>query len=292
MIYKRPRLPHTARVIVFLNGQFLPEEEAKVSVFDRGFLYGDGIFETLRVNNGKPFLLDRHIGRLQHGMGTLHIGERYDFGQLVQHTTALIAKNNSTNAVLRIHVTRGAGKRGYSPSGNFDPTVLMSLHEAPSIDPDTARPRKLITATQVLSDHDPMSTVKTTNKLPHILATREAEVAGADDALLTNREGNVSEATSSNLFWINNSEIITPPLQSGCLSGITRGMVLELAASIGLPTHQLNAVPRDLYAADGVFLTNSVSEIQPANSLDGHDLAVSPLIHELHLAYHEVMAAQ
>ncbi|MDG1832053.1 MAG: aminotransferase class IV, partial [Verrucomicrobiota bacterium] len=77
MIYKRPRHPHTAPVIVFLNGQFLPEEEAKVSVFDRGFLYGDGIFETLRVNNGKPFLLDRHIGRLQHGMGTLHIGERY-----------------------------------------------------------------------------------------------------------------------------------------------------------------------------------------------------------------------
>ena len=292
MIYKRPRHPHTARVIVFLNGQFLPEEEAKVSVFDRGFLYGDGIFETFCVNNGKPFLLDRHIGRLQHGMGTLHIGERYDFGQLLQHATALIAENNCKNAVLRIHVTRGAGKRGYSPSGNFEPTVLMSLHEAPSIDPDTARPRKLITATQVLSDHDPMSTVKTTNKLPYILAKREAEVAGADDALLTNREGNVSEATSSNLFWINNSEIITTPLQSGCISGITRGMVLELAAAIGVPTHQLNAEPRDLYAVDGIFLTNSVSEIQTVNSLDGHEIAVSPLIHQLHLAYHEVMAAQ
>jgi aminodeoxychorismate lyase len=280
------------RVIVFLNGQFLPEEEAMISVFDRGFLYGDGIFETLRVNNGKPFLLDRHIGRLQHGMGTLHIGERYNFGQLLQHATAVIAKNNCKNAVLRIHVTRGPGKRGYSPSGNFEPTVLMSIHEAPSIDPNTARPRKIITATQVLSDHDPMSTVKTTNKLPYILAKREAEVAGADDALLTNREGNVSEATSSNLFWINNSEIITTPLQSGCISGITRGMVLELAAAIGVPTHQLNAEPRDLYAVDGLFLTNSVSEIQTVNSLDGHDIAVSPLIHQLHLAYHEVIAAQ
>jgi len=279
-------------VIVFLNGQFLPEEEAKISVFDRGFLYGDGIFETLRVNNGKPFLLDRHIGRLQHGMGTLHIGERYDFAQLIQHATELVSKNNASDAVLRIHVTRGAGKRGYSPSGNFEPTVLMSIHEAPPIDPDNVLPSKLITATQVLSDHDPLSTVKTTNKLPHILATREAEAANADDALLTNREGNVSEATSSNLFWINNSEIITPPPQSGCLSGITRGMVLELAASIGLPTHQLNATPRELYGADGVFLTNSVREIQPVGSLDGHDLAVSPLIHELHLAYHEVMDAQ
>ena len=279
-------------MIVFLNGQFLPEEEAKISVFDRGFLYGDGIFETLRVNNGKPFLLDRHIGRLQHGMGTLHIGERYDFAQLIQHATELVSKNNASDAVLRIHVTRGAGKRGYSPSGNFEPTVLMSIHEAPPIDPDNVLPSKLITATQVLSDHDPLSTVKTTNKLPHILATREAEAANADDALLTNREGNVSEATSSNLFWINNSEIITPPPQSGCLSGITRGMVLELAASIGLPTHQLNATPRELHGADGVFLTNSVREIQPVGSLDGHDLAVSPLIHELHLAYHEVMDAQ
>ena len=274
---------------VFLNGDFIEEEEANISVFDRGFMYGDGVFETLRIYNGKPFLFDRHIGRLSHGLGSLFIGDKYSFSEYLEHTRELIEKNNVTEGVLRIQATRGPGKRGYSTTGNYDPTVLISLHEAPNIDPNNILPVKLATSTQILSDHDPFSTLKTTNKLANIVALREAEKIGMDDALLTNQTGNITEASGSNVFWIKNNALLTPPVSSGCLSGITRGMILELAIAMNLPAAQQDITPTQLGDAESVFLTNSVREIQPVIQIDNKSIAISPLIAKLHATYREAV---
>jgi aminodeoxychorismate lyase len=276
-------------MIVFINGDFVEEEEATVSVFDRGFLYGDGVFETLRIYNGKPFLFDRHIGRLSHGLGSLFIGDKYSFSEYLEHTRELIEKNNVTEGVLRIQATRGPGKRGYSTTGNYDPTVLISLHVAPNVDLNNVLPVKLATSTQILSDHDPFSTLKTTNKLANIVALREAEKVGMDDALLTNHNGNVTEASGSNVFWIKDGALFTPPVSSGCLSGITRGMILELAITMNLPTTQQNITPTQLCDAESVLLTNSVREIQPVIQIDGKSITISPLIAKLHGVYRKAV---
>ena len=276
-------------MIVFINGNFIEEEEATISVFDRGFLYGDGVFETLRIYNGKPFLFDRHIGRLSHGLGSLFIGDKYSFSEYLEHTRELIEKNTVTEGVLRIQATRGPGKRGYSTTGNYDPTVLISLHVAPNVDLNNVLPVKLATSTQILSDHDPFSTLKTTNKLANIVALREAEKAGRDDALLTNQTGNITEASGSNVFWTKDNTLFTPPVSSGCLSGITRGMILELAIALKLPTSQQDITPTELGNAESVFLTNSVREIQPVIQIDDKLIAISPLVARLHAAYREAV---
>ena len=274
-------------MIVFINGDFIEEEEAMVSVFDRGFLYGDGVFETLRIYNGKPFLFDRHIGRLSHGLGSLFIGDKYSFSEYLEHTRELIERNNVTDGVLRIQATRGPGKRGYSTTGNYNPTVLISLHEAPNVDLNNVQPVKLATSIQILSDHDPFSTLKTTNKLANIVALREAEKIGMDDALLTNQTGNITEASGSNVFWTKDNTLFTPPVSSGCLSGITRGMILELAITLKLPTSQQDITPTELGNAESVFLTNSVREIQPVLQVNDKSISISPLIGRLHAAYRE-----
>lgn len=270
---------------VYLNGAFVPEEEATVSVFDRGVLYGDGVFETLRVYRGKPFLLDRHLGRLSHSLDSLHIPEKLDFGDYLKVSADLIERNKVSDGILRIQVTRGVGKRGFSSTGNYNPTVIISLHDAPPITDDTPAKLKLISATNVLSDHDPFSTLKTTNKLVNIVAMREAEMARADDALLCNRTGFITESTSSNIFAVRKGELQTPPLNCGCMAGITRGFVLELAVGLGLKSIQNNLSPEDLVGAEGVFLTNSVREIQPVESIDGESIASSDVTGIIRQAY-------
>ena len=237
---------------IFLNGEFIQEEEARVSVFDRGFLYGDGVFETLRVYNGKPFLLDRHLGRLAHSLGGLYINDPYDFEQWYDYVKELIVRNNAKESILRIQVSRGVGKRGYTSSGNYSPTAVISLHDAPPVN-DKGHQLDLIAASGILADHDPLSTLKTSNKLVNIIAMREAERAEAHDAVLFNGQGYTTETSSSNIFIILEGKLYTPPLASGCLAGITRGYVLELAAELGIDSLQKDLELEQLKNSEGFF---------------------------------------
>ena len=271
---------------VFLNGEWIPEEQAQVSAFDRGFLYGDGVFETIRIYQGHPFLLERHLGRLAHGLSGLHIEDPFSFDEWTDYCRELIARNKVSDGILRLYITRGTGKRGYSSMGCSSPTVLISPHDAPPVaDPKTRV--DIITAAGILSDHDPLSTFKTANKLVNIIAMREAERAEVHDALLLNRNGHATETAASNIFAVAENVLRTPPLASGCLGGITRGFVLELAADLGIRTAQCDLPPEDLRLADGLFLTNSVREIQPIATLDGHLIKQSPLTLKLQETYRE-----
>jgi len=271
---------------IFLNGEFIQEEEARVSVFDRGFLYGDGVFETLRVYNGKPFLLDRHLGRLAHSLGGLYINDPYDFEQWYDYVKELIVRNNAKESILRIQVSRGVGKRGYTSSGNYSPTAVISLHDAPPVN-DKGHQLDLIAASGILADHDPLSTLKTSNKLVNIIAMREAERAEAHDAVLFNGQGYTTETSSSNIFIILEGKLYTPPLASGCLAGITRGYVLELAAELGIDSLQKDLELEQLKNSEGFFLTNSIQEIQPVKSLNGDSINQSPVTSELQRVYRQ-----
>jgi aminodeoxychorismate lyase len=279
-------------VIVFLNGRFVPEEQAVVSAFDRGFLYGDGLFETLRVFNGKPFRWAQHFERLQRGADFLGIRIPFPVETLRDFAGELIAKNRLPDALLRLTLSRGVGPRGYSPRGADKPTLTMSLHPAPEMDPADPPKWRLITASARLPSGEPLAQFKTCNKLPQVLARAEADAAGADEALLLNTDGFVVEAASSNLFWIEGEGVCTPPLAGGILPGVTRAVVLEICQSQGVATRERNLTASDLKRAKGVFLSLSSFGIVEARSLDGSGLEPSPLIGGIRVAYQELVCAE
>jgi len=273
-------------VKVSLNGKLVPVEKATVSVFDRGFLYGDGVYETLRVIDGQPLLLFQHLGRLEHGLDTLRMKldlELDDFSRLVKE---VIAANVVDDGVLRIQVTRGTGERGFAPIGEGRPTVVLSTHPVPELAKNEDGLR-LMTSTQVVRAHDPLSTIKSCNKLPYILAAREAARYQMDDALLMNREGEVTETTVSNIFWIDEGIVCTPPISVGCLAGVTRAHVLKLCERLNMTAAEAITTPKLLLQTEGIFVTNSVHGIRPVIWLDGEELTIPSLVGEVARAYEE-----
>jgi branched-chain amino acid aminotransferase len=270
-------------MIVFLNGQFVPEEEALVSVFDRGFLYGDGLFETVRVFAGRPFRWEQHIQRFAQGAAFLKIECPISASALRAAVDELIARNQMPECLLRVTLTRGVGVRGYSPKGADRPTLVMSLHPAPA---DERAPRwRLKTSEFRLPANAPLAQFKTCNKLAQILARAQADEAGADEALLLNTDGWVVEASSSNLFWMEDGAVCTPPLASGILQGVTRAVVRELCQTLGVQSRESQITPQDLLKVEGAFLSLSSYGIVEAVSLDGKPLSSSPLTERLQSAY-------
>lgn len=263
-------------MLVFLNGRLVPEADAVVSAFDRGFLYGDGLFETLRMMNGVPLDWSGHWRRLAAGAETLRIKLPFTADFLRTQARELSRQNQLPDALLRLALSRGPGPRGYSPQGADTPTVVMSLHPAPALGP--AAPQwKLHTASLRVPAGDALTACKSANKLVHILARAEAEAAGADEALLLNSLGEVAEAASASLFWLEQETVHTPPLTSGALPGTTRELVLGWCAGHKVPFHETVAEPARLQRADGCFLTLSSLGVVEVASLDGHAMSRAPL---------------
>ena len=276
-------------MIVFFNGEFVPEEKAVVSVFDRNFLYGDGLFETLRVVSGRPFRWDQHLVRLQRGIDFLGFHLPFEPGEIRGFADELIRRNRSPEAVLRIVLSRGTGPRGYSPKGAGRPVLVMSLHPARQLDQQEPPRWRLITSSFRLQCADPLAHFKTCNRLPQILARAQAEASGADEALLLNTKGEVAETASSNLFWIERAVVCTPPITSGALPGVTRALILEICAALGLPTREASARPEALPHMDGLFLTVSSWGIIEATTLDNQQLGQSPVVQTIREAYQETV---
>ena len=280
---------HTRGVIVFINGRFVPEAEAVVSVFDRGFLYGDGLFETTRVLGGRPFIWDRHLARFRRGAELLHLTVPFTNAELTGFVSELIERNQTSEAVLRLNLSRGSGPRGYSSKGCEKPTLVISLHPAPV--EGNRKPLNLVTSTHRLAPGDAMAHAKTASKLPYILARAEAEACGADEALLLNTNGEAVEGAGGNLFWISSSSIFTPSLTSGTLAGVTRGFVLELCQRLNLTAAETIISAAQLHATEGLFLTNSVQGVVEVSSLDGRTIPASPVTARLRAAYEEAVRA-
>lgn len=277
-------------MIVWLNGEFLPADQACVSVFDRSFLYGDGLFETIRVCDGQPVLWDRHLHRLRAGARTLDMPpwEPPDV-PLLDLATDLLRRNAAAHAVLRIHLSRGPGQRGYSPRGARHPTLLISVHPAPSLDADPPSPWRLRTASIRLPVRDPLGCLKTASKLAHIMARAEAEAAGADEALLLNTSGQIAEAAAANVFWVEGAIVCTPALAEGGLAGVTRGFVIELFRQQGWSVQETARGPDALVNAAGVFLTLTTYGLIEGIELDGNPLRRHPQVPEWRRLYREAI---
>ena len=266
---------------VFLNGEFVPAALASVSVLDRGFLYGDGLFETMRVHRGQPFCWEAHLERFERGAMFLKIRPPFTREQLLAAALKLIESNQLPDAVLRLMLSRGPGARGYSPRGANTPTTVMTLHPLP----EPPLSLRLVTAALRVPTGDPFAPYKIANRLTHIMARAEAEERGADEALLLNTNGHVAETASGNVFWIERGLVCTPPDDAGALHGITRGVVRELCGELGLPIECRQVTANQLQKAEGMFVTGSVSGIVPVASLDGALMPPSLFVGKLQAAY-------
>jgi len=273
-------------VLVFLNGQFLPEAQAVVPVNDRGFLLGDGLFETMRVAGGRPFRFARHLDRLARGAEFLKIKLPFTPDELEKFAGRLIEQNKMPDAILRLTLTRGPGGRGYAPDGKGKPTVVITLHPAPLENPAGW---SLITSSFRVPAGDPLAAFKTTSKILHVMARAEAAERGADEALLLNTNGEVAETAGGNLFWVHDDTICTVPAERGILPGVTRAAVLEICQALGLQTGERAVKLAALKNSGGIFITQSVFGVVPVAKFDGAPVRPSPLVDQIARAYRKML---
>jgi branched-chain amino acid aminotransferase len=253
-----------------VGGTFVRDNEAVVSVHDRGFRYGDGVFDTLRVYDGHPFLLERHVARLLEGARVLGITPLPDSSALARLTRDLIDRNGLLHALVRTTLTRGVSP-GWEPAESADPTVVVVEHSF------AGYPERLYTSGAsivVLTENRlrPAAlapTVKSLSLTAHVQAKREAAEQGADEAILCTESGFVAEGTVSNIFCVEDGRLRTPPLSDGILQGITRDVVLDLARRDGVLTEESSLTPESLREADEVFLTSTGMEVLPVTRVDG-----------------------
>jgi len=277
-------------MLVFLNGHFLPEAQAVIPVNDRGFLLGDGLFETIRVVNGRPFRMAQHLERMARGADFLKIKPPFPPKELEKFAGQLIEQNQMPDAILRVTLTRGPGERGYSPKNARTPTVVMTLHAAPLSENPVEW--NLVTSSFHIPATDLLSSFKTTSKILHVMARAEAAEKGADEALLINTNGEVAETASGNLFWVYQDKICTVPTGRGVLPGITRAVVLEICQTLGLQVNKRVIKPEALRNSEGIFVTQSALGIVPVVSFDGEPVAPSPLVDQIAQAYNEMLAKE
>jgi len=278
---------------VWINGHWKSPAEATVSVWDRGFLYGDGLFETARVHGGRLFRWAEHLDRLWAGAKFLRIRPPFSRAELTSAAEELVRRGGIPEAIVRLTISRGVGYRGYSPRGADRPTVVFTHYPAAPLDPDRPPRWRLMTSSFRIPDEDPLSRFKTANKLLQVLARAEAENYGVecDEALLLNTRGEVVETTSANVFWMEGGILRTPLLHCGALPGVTRGVLLELAASLGIPALEDTADLPRLNRADGVFLTLSSLGIVEVSHLSMRPLPLDPCVGRLWSAYRAAAAA-
>jgi branched-chain amino acid aminotransferase len=247
-------------MIVWLDGCLCPVEEARIDPADRGFTLGDGLYETIRARDGKPLRLAAHFARLQSGAGALGIPLPYADRMLAAAMTTVLSVNALTDGVLRLTLTRGPAPRGLASPASAQPTLLISAAPPPAPLP----PARVIVATCTRRNElSPTTRFKTLNMLDSILARREAEQRGADDALLLNGAGRLAEATAANLFLVIDGEVVTPPAADGALPGVMRGDVLDRLAAVAAPL-----TPGDFAVASEAFLTNA-NGIRAVVAVDG-----------------------
>lgn len=260
--------------VVFLNGQFIAANEAQVSVFDRGFLYGDGLFETMRAYNGRVFKLEAHLQRLLKGSREIDLKISYRLDELAQIIQETVANNKLTDAYVRLTVSRGRGDTGPDPSTCEEATVLVVARPLRAYPEEIyQRGMKLIILKHRRNELSPLSRLKSLNFLDNILGKLEVKRAQADEGIFLNTRSYVAEGTVSNIFMVRNGSLITPSIVSGILPGITRAAVIELARKNKINVEERLVEKDELYQADECFLTNSLMEIMPVCSINGKLLA-------------------
>lgn len=261
-------------MFVYFNGNFTKASDAHVSIFDHGFLYGDGLFETLRIYEGVPFKFEEHMNRLFAGANYLKI--EVPLGRSVIRKTfeVLLEKNNLTDGVARVMLTRGEGDISVDMQYCVNPTVLITVSPCVPLPDDVYENGVKLTVVSRMKAPSQVidSTVKSNNYLGNILARAEAKEKGAFDGIMLSTEGYVAECPTSNIFMIMDDQLCTPAPSTGILKGVTRDTIVEIAHSHDIAVEEKFILPEDLYHSSECFLTSSVREIVPVSSCDGHSI--------------------
>lgn len=257
---------------VYVDGTFYVEADAKISVFDHGLLYGDGIFEGICVYDGRVFRLEQHLKRMYESARTIGLTIPLTVEEFKSAIVETVTRNKMKDGYIRPIVTRGVGKLGLNPSHCAKPTVIIIPQNAESYPLLTAgrKPAKAIVSSirRTPSFCLPAS-AKTLNYLNNVLAKQQANYAGADEAIMLDWMGFVSEGTGDNLFILRNNVLLTPPLYSSVLAGVTRQVVLEIAVGLGISVEERQLSLHDLYNAEEAFFVSTSLEIQPLIEIDG-----------------------
>jgi branched-chain amino acid aminotransferase len=257
-------------MLVYLDGHFVAREQAVVSVFDHGFLYGDGIYETMRAYGGKFFLLNKHLARLKRSANALSLKLPLPLEKISEALTESLKINKLRDAYVRLHISRGPGEIGLDPALCAAPTMVIAakpFHDYPA----QYYERGVGVAIVKTRRNHPLAldpAIKGTNFLNNILAKIEAIKAGAYEGIMLNWEGYVAEGTISNIFMVKKGVLYTPHVDTGILEGVTRALVLRLAKRKKIIIRETRILPKSLLAADECFITNTILEIMPVTTIN------------------------
>jgi branched-chain amino acid aminotransferase len=257
-------------LLVYIDGEYYPKSQAKISVYDHGLLYGDGVFEGIRAYNGVVFKLKEHIDRLYRSAHTIMLQIPMTKEQMINAVLETLRKNNLKDAYIRLVVTRGVGDLGLDPRKCSKPTIIV-ITDTIALHKSEAKERG-ITAMLTWVKRDPVDAtsheIKSLNYLNSILAKIEANISGVDEAICLDKNGFVCEGVAENIFIVKNGQIYTPPSYTGALPGITAETVKELAKNIGYEMIEKNITPYELFTADEVFFTGTAAEIIPVREIN------------------------
>lgn len=260
-------------ILVSIDGHVVPQHEARVSVFDTGFTFGDSVYETLRTYDGRPHALERHLRRLRRSAERLGFTPPDD-AVLRERLAALLAAAGNAESYVRWIVSRGVGDLTYRFERVQGPTVVMVVKPLEPL-PERYHAEGVAAAIVDIRRNPPWAldpAIKSSNLLNNVLATREAQARGAYEAILLNGRGEVAEGAGSNVFVVEAGRLVTPPLEAGLLAGITRELVLEQAAELGIEADEAPLAPAALVHADEAFFTSTLKEVLPIATLDGRPL--------------------
>lgn len=255
---------------VYIDGRLYNKEDAKISVYDHGLLYGDGVFEGLRSYNGRVFRLEQHLRRLWESARAICLEIPLSREQMAQAVQETLAANGIQDGYIRLVVTRGAGSLGLDPNRCSAPQVIIITDHISMYPKEFYEQGLEIVTAATLRNHPAALSprIKSLNYLNNILAKIEGLKAGCVEALMLNHKGEVAECTGDNIFLVRRGELLTPPKDAGILEGITREAVMELAVAAGIPVHETSLTRHDVYIADECFLTGSAAELIPVVKVD------------------------
>ncbi len=279
---------------IYINGEFFSREDARISVYDHGLLYGDGVFEGLRIYSGKVFRLHEHLVRLFESANAIALEIPMSIEKLTADVNETVARNGLEDGYIRLVVTRGSGALGLDPHRCSDPQVIIIV-DGITLYPDSFYEEglELVTAATIRNHPAALSPrIKSLNYLNNIMAKIEGLKAGCMETLMLNHKGEVAECTGDNIFIVRKNRLITPPIDAGILEGITRNAVLELAEQAGIETAQEPMTRYDIYIADECFLTGSAAEVIAVVKLDDRvigDGKPGPITNQLNEAFRKLV---
>lgn len=280
-----------------MNGRITNAASATISVFDHGFLYGEGVYETLRTYDRVPFLFDRHMRRLRQSSALMALPVPFDDRQLLADIEQTMAAHAGlVEAYIRVLLTRGVGELTYNPAATPAPTTVIIVKPFPAPPERTFTEGIALSLVSIRRNHplalNPM--IKSNNLINNALAMQEALRTGADEALMRNQAGDLVECSQSNFFIVRDGALLTPPLTAGLLPGITREYVMEVASGLGLPAREQRLTPDDLRSADEAFITGTTREVTPVVKVDAltiGDGRPGPIAKQLLQTFRETVSA-